>query len=100
MTPLKKAYKIKTDADEYSTDYAIYSAENAGKAKYNVVTDLENAGYRKPTFSWIKSCVRAPEYDTLANNNHGCIAWLNGNKHWQTEQCFTSYIADKKENEL
>jgi hypothetical protein len=81
---VKKAYKIKTDVDEYPNDYLIYSAENAGKAKYKVITDLMNAGYRKPTFSWIKSCLRAPEYDTVAANEHGCIAWVNGSSNWRT----------------
>jgi hypothetical protein len=79
------AFKIKTKADEFGTDFVIYSAKSAGKAKYNVITDLMNAGYREPTFSWITSCVREPTYDLLASTNQGCIAWENGNRHWQIQ---------------
>jgi hypothetical protein len=69
----RKAYKIVTDINDYG-GYGIYSAESSGRAKTMVVNGLREA-YYEATYSWIKSCKRAYNYDCLADKYSGCVAW-------------------------
>jgi hypothetical protein len=69
----KKAYKIVTNINEPG-EWMVYSAETDGKAKTMCVNAMRDV-YKKANYSWIKSCLRIPEYDSMAEKGKGCIAW-------------------------
>jgi len=80
----RKAYKISTKAHNEG-GYCIVSARSAGEAKSMIISDMQDA-YDKPTYSWIISCRRAPEYDDLAHQWKGCIAWHDYGENWEQDR--------------
>lgn len=80
-----KAYKIVIDWDEYA-EYHIYSAPTASKAKSMFMSNLRAVYGDYVNFNLISSCRRAPEYDALAKQLGGCIAWKSRHEQWQLDE--------------
>ena len=77
-----KAYRITTKPDDHPTDWTIYSAKSAGRAKTLCVRSMQSA-YLEANYSWITSCRRCPEYDALAANDERCIAYKVGREGYE-----------------
>lgn len=78
------AYKIVTTIDE-KNGFGIYISPNAGRAKTRAVFAMRDS-YSKATYSWIKFCRRAPEFDYLESRGSGCVAWTDGHENWQIDR--------------
>jgi hypothetical protein len=84
-TPRMKAYKIITSYHDRG-GFSIYSANTAGRAKTICIYNLQEA-YSKASYKHIEKCVRAPEYDILANKHqYTCIAWHDDGENFEMDR--------------